>query len=478
MTDDIQLLAKRFPPGFTWGVATAAYQIEGATRTDGRGASIWDAFSNMPGRVYEGHNGDIACNHYALWEQDLDLIQSLGCHAYRFSIAWPRILPQGRGEINQAGLDFYERLIDGLLARNIEVFPTLYHWDLPVALTGYGGWTDRDTAEAFADYTRIIVNRLGDRMNALATFNEPWCSTYYSHWLGKHAPGERNIDAAMASVHVTNLAHGLSVQAARAERADLPMGIVLNAQSIYPATDADKAAAERSFQFNNGVFFDPIFKGEYPKELMEALGDKLPIQAGDLNIIQQPLDWWGFNYYTPATVQQAESEEDNNGLTNTGAMAKFHTEQDAAADFLDLNIVPTELSTSFTDIGWEILPDGISDLLHLVYERYELPPVYITENGACYNTSPNKKGEVNDQERIDYIAAHLHKLASAADAGIPLKGYFLWSLMDNFEWAEGYSMRFGIVHVDYKTQTRTIKKSGQWYADLVKTYRHGKPDEN
>ncbi len=472
MTHDPVALAGRFAPDFTWGVATAAYQIEGATQVDGRGPSIWDAFSNMPGRVFEGHNGDVACDHYNRWSEDLDLIKSLGVGAYRFSIAWPRILPNGRGKVNEAGLDFYDRLIDGLVERDIKVFPTLYHWDLPLALAGYGGWTDRNTADAFAEYTTAVVRRLGDRIDALATFNEPWCSTYLSHWIGKHAPGERSIDAALATVHVTNLAHGLGVQAARAERADLPMGTVLNAQSIYPASESeeDRAAAERSFQFNNGVFFDPIFKGEYPDELMSALGDKLRVQDGDLAVINQPLDWWGFNYYFPATVRQAPGAEERGGLTGVGAMGKFQNDEDAASRFLDLQAIPSGTTNARTDIGWEVIPEGISHLLHQVYDRYDLPPVYITENGACYNEGPDEDGIVSDQDRLDYIARHLDVLADATDDGIPLKGYFAWSLMDNFEWAEGYKMRFGIVHVDYETQARTIKQSGEWYQTLAKTH--------
>lgn len=471
MTMDPKKLAARFSEDFVWGVATASYQIEGATREDGRGPSIWDAFSNMPGRVFQGHNGDVACDHYHRWEEDLDLIKSMGVGAYRFSIAWPRVVPLGRGVVNEAGLDFYDRLIDGLVARDIKVFPTLYHWDLPLALSGYGGWTDRNTADAFAEYTTAVVRRLGDRMDALATFNEPWCSTYLSHWIGKHAPGERSIDAALAAVHVTNLAHGLSVQAARAERSDLLMGTVLNAQSIYPASDSeeDRAAAERSFQFNNGVFFDPIFMGEYPDQLMDALGDKLRIQDGDLEVINQPLDWWGFNFYFPATVKAARSSDERGGLTGVGAMGTFQSDQDAASAYLNLQSVPSSSNNKRTDIGWEIVPEGISHLLHQVYERYDLPPVYITENGACYNTEIGVDGQVDDQDRLDYIATHLNVLADATDAGIPLKGYFAWSLMDNFEWAEGYKMRFGIVHVDYETQLRTIKKSGHWFAQVAST---------
>jgi len=296
---------------------------------------------------------------------------------------------------------------------------------LPLALAGYGGWTDRDTAEAFAEYTSVVVRRLGDRIDALSTFNEPWCSTYLSHWIGIHAPGERSIEAALAAVHVTNLAHGLGVQAARAERSDLPMGIVL-------------------------------------------LGDSLRIQNGDLDIINQPLDWWGFNYYFPAVVKHdPDSKAD---LTGVGAMGEFDASPDAASRFLRLKSLPATTSNERTDMGWEIRADGISHLLRQVYDRYDnLPPVYITENGACYNMGPDKNGSVNDQPRLDYIADHLNELAGSLEDGIPLKGYFAWSLMDNFEWAEGYKMRFGIVHVDYETQERTIKASGHWYSDIARS---------
>ena len=462
MTDmNVSSLAHRFPADFTFGVATAAYQIEGATREDGRGPSIWDAFSNMPGRVRGGHNGDVACDHYHRLESDLDLIASLGVDAYRFSIAWPRILPLGRGAVNEAGFDFYERLIDGLLARNIKVFPTLYHWDLPLALAGYGGWTDRDTAQAFADYAALVVRRFGDRIDALATFNEPWCSTYLSHWSGIHAPGETSIDAALAAVHVTNLAHGLGVQAARAERADLPMGIVLNAHMIYPASKSadDTAAAERAFQFHNGAFFSPLFAGRYEPEFEQALGDRLRIAEGDLATIAQPLDWWGLNYYAPMTVRHGDDDP-----------------RDAARSFLDSTDVESTDTGLRTDIGWEIAAEGIGDLLHQLYDRYDLPPVYITENGACYNDGPGADGRVEDTARRDYIADHLAALADTRAAGIPLKGYFVWSLMDNFEWAEGYFMRFGIVYVDYDTQVRTVKMSGEWYRDLLAA--HDSPTRN
>ena len=444
-------LARRFPGDFLFGVATAAYQIEGATGEDGRKPSIWDAFSKMPGRVYQGHSGEVACDHYHLWESDLDLIKSLGVDAYRFSIAWPRILPDGRGPVNEKGLDFYDRLIDGMVARGLKVYPTLYHWDLPLTLAGDGGWTARSTAEAFADYAEIVVRRLGDRMDALATINEPWCICHLSHLYGIHAPGEKSVEAFAASVHTLNLAHGLGVQAARSVRSDLPMGIVINAHSVYPASDtaADRDAAERAFQFNNGIFFEPMFQGSYPADVLGAFGDHMDIRDGDLKTIHQPLDWWGLNYYTPLRVKAD---------TNVGAVYPM------------AETVPPTSGPELTDIGWEVYEKGLSDLLKDLDTRYPLPDCYITENGACYNDEP-QDGVVDDQRRIDYLEKHFGAIADARDAGVPVKGYFLWSLMDNFEWAEGYRMRFGIVHVDYDTQVRTLKNSALWYRDLIEAHR-------
>jgi len=442
-----QDLAKRFPEDFLFGVATAAYQIEGATAEDGRKPSIWDAFSKMPGRVYRGQSGEVACDHYHRWEGDLDLVQSLGVDAYRFSIAWPRILPDGRGQVNEQGLDFYDRLIDGMVARGLKVYPTLYHWDLPLMLAGDGGWTARSTAEAFAEYTDIVVRRLGDRMDALATINEPWCICHLSHLYGIHAPGEKSPEAFAASVHTLNLAHGLGVQAARAARTDLPMGTVLNAYSIYPATGQpeDGAAAGRAFEFHNGVYFKPIFEGTYPQEFLEAYGTSMDVREGDLDIIRQPLDWWGLNYYTPWFVRE---------------------DGDLEADYPRAVVVPPTGDVPLTDIGWEVYETGLSDLLKDLHARYALPECYITENGACYNDEP-VDGVVDDQRRIDYLNRHIGAVADAREAGVPVRGYFLWSLMDNFEWAEGYRMRFGIVHVDYDSQVRTLKDSAHWYRELL-----------
>ncbi|WP_037389452.1 GH1 family beta-glucosidase [Sinorhizobium americanum] len=453
MMIEAKKLAERFPGDFVFGVATASFQIEGASKADGRKPSIWDAFSNMPGRVFERHNGDVACDHYNRLDQDLDLIESLGVEAYRFSIAWPRIIPEGTGPINEKGLDFYDRLVDGLTARGIKAFATLYHWDLPLALMGDGGWTARTTAYAYQRYAKTVIARLGDRLDAVATFNEPWCSVWLSHLYGIHAPGERNMDAALAALHFTNLAHGLGVAAIRSERSDLPVGIVINAHPVYPGSDSaeDKAAAERAFDFHNGVFFGPIFKGEYPEGFLSALGSRVPlIEDGDMATIAQPLDWWGLNYYTPMRVSH-----------DPAAGAEYPA---------TVNAKP--VSEVRTDIGWEVYAPALGTLVETLNARYTLPDCYITENGACYNMGV-EKGVVDDQPRLDYIAEHLSVTADLIAKGYPMRGYFAWSLMDNFEWAEGYRMRFGIVHVDYETQIRTIKKSGHWYKALAQQFPKG-----
>ena len=450
---DPKKLADRFPGDFVFGVATASFQIEGATKEDGRKPSIWDAFSNMPGRVYQRQNGDVACDHYHRWEQDLDLIQEMGVSAYRFSIAWPRIIPEGTGRINEKGLDFYDKLLDGLKARGIKAFATLYHWDLPLTLMGDGGWTARSTADAFHRYAKTVMARLGDRLDAVATFNEPWCSVWLSHLYGVHAPGERNMDAALHALHYTNLAHGLGIDAIRQVAPQVPAGIVINAHAVIPASGsaADEAAAERAFQFHNGVFFDPIFTGAYPDQFMEALGSRMPaIEDGDMEVISQSLDWWGLNYYSPMRV-----------ATDPAPDAEFPATAGAPP-----------VSKVKTDIGWEVYAPALKSLVSELYDRYDLPACYITENGACYNMGP-QNGEVDDQPRLDYYAEHLGIVADLIKEGFPMRGYFAWSLMDNFEWAEGYRMRFGLVYVDYETQERIVKKSGKWYSALAAQFPKG-----
>ncbi|MBB6180689.1 beta-glucosidase [Rhizobium flavum] len=451
---DPKILAARFPGDFIFGVATASFQIEGATKEDGRKPSIWDAFSNMPGRVYGRHNGDVACDHYHRLDEDLDLIKAMGVSAYRFSIAWPRIIPEGVGRVNEKGLDFYDRLVDGCKARGIKTFATLYHWDLPLALMGDGGWTARSTAYAFQRYAKVVMSRLGDRLDAVATFNEPWCSVWLSHLYGEHAPGERNMEAALHAMHYTNLAHGLGVEAIREVTPNVPVGLVLNAHSVIAGSESteDKAAAERAFDFHNGAFFGPVFKGEYPPALLEALGDRMPkIEEGDLATISGKLDWWGLNYYTPMRVADDAAR---------------------SGDFPWTKDAPPK-SDQKTDIGWEIYAPALKLLVEDLYRRYDLPQMYITENGAAYNMGVGADGEVDDQPRLDYYADHLSVCADLIGDGFPLRGYFAWSLMDNFEWAKGYQMRFGLVHVNYDTQIRTIKKSGKWYSALASEFPKG-----
>ena len=453
MTDP-KILASRFPGDFTFGVATASFQIEGATKEDGRKPSIWDAFSNMPGRVHNRDNGDVACDHYHRLDADLDLIKEMGVSAYRFSIAWPRIIPEGVGRVNEKGLDFYDRLVDGCRERGIRTFATLYHWDLPLALMGDGGWTARSTAYAFQRYARVVMARLGDRLDAVATFNEPWCSVWLSHLYGEHAPGERNMEAALHAMHYTNLAHGLGVEAIREISPSVPVGLVLNAHSVIAGSGsaADEAAAERAFDFHNGAFFGPVFKREYPPALLDALGDRMPkVEDGDLETIGRKLDWWGLNYYTPMRVADDATRH-----------GEFPWTVDAPP-----------ASEDRTDIGWEIYPPGLKLLVEDLYRRYDLPEMYITENGAAYNMGVGADGEVDDQPRLDYYAEHLSVCADLIADGVPLRGYFAWSLMDNFEWAKGYQMRFGLVHVDYETQVRTVKKSGKWYRALASEFPKG-----
>jgi len=447
MSDSSQL-AKHLPEEFLFGVATAAYQIEGATQKDGRGPSIWDDFSHTKGKTINGDTGDVACDHYRLWKSDLDLIKSLGVDAYRFSFSWSRILPDGRDTVNSKGIAFYDQLIDGCLERDLDPFATLYHWDLPSQLQAKGGWTHRDTAYAFADYAALITKHYGDRLSSLTTFNEPWCSTILGYLAGIHAPGQKDMTMTLKAVHNQHLGHGLAVTAIKSARPELPTGIVLNLQSIYPhsSSDADKAAAVRHEAFHNKMFMDPLFKGHYPTSVVEALGRHFPDNwQDDMSTIHQPLDFWGLNYYTPARVMDSSAPD---------------------APFPRTDQPDHDPSTPITDIGWEIAADTFEDLLIDINKQYDLPPCYITENGACFNDEPSN-GVIADSRRIDYLSNHINAVAKACAAGAPIRGYFAWSLMDNFEWAEGYTMRFGLVHVDYHTQVRTTKQSGHWYSELI-----------
>ena len=427
-----------FPDGFLWGVGTSAYQIEGAWNEDGKGESIWDRFSHTPGRVFNGETGDSACEHYKRFEQDIGLIKALGLKSYRFSISWPRVFPSGRKPVNPLGLDFYDRLVDKLLAANIQAFPTLYHWDLPQALQDKGGWTNRDVLNYFAEYAYSVVERLGDRVQHWATLNEPWCIAALGHATGEHAPGIKDESTAITVGHNLLVAHGLATQAIRSLsfRTHKPkVGIVLILTPSDPESDSggDKAAAEENWRKDCGYFMDPLFRGAYP-EFLKTPGSLL--KDGDLNIISEKLDFLGMNYYS-RTVFNTSGKVD---------------------------VIP---GSQYTDTGWEIHPPSLRNMLVKMSAEYTLPPIYITENGAAFKDRLSDNGGVLDPERLDYIRKHLQQVWLAIQDGVDVRGYFAWSLMDNFEWAHGYSKRFGIVHVDFSNQKRTIKESGRWYASVI-----------
>ena len=440
-----------FPKDFIWGTATAAYQIEGAWNEDGRGESIWDRFSHTPGKTRGGANGDVACDHYHRWPADLDLMVELGVQAYRLSIAWPRILPTGRGQVNQAGLDFYSQLIDGLLERGITPYVTLYHWDLPVALEDSGGWPARATAEAFAEYAAIVAQAFGDRVKHWITINEPWCVSMLSYQIGEHAPGRKDWAAALAASHHTLLAHGLAVAAIRQHCPDGEVGITLNFTAAVPASNspADRDAARLFDGYFNRWFLDPICGRGYPADMVDAYraagylgpqGIADLVQPGDLAIVAAPTDFLGVNYYTRDLVAASEPP---------GAWQSIR------------------LDTPRTAMGWEIYPDGLYMLLLRLTSAYDLPKLFITENGVSYMDGPDADGRVRDERRIDYFEQHLSACQRAIAAGAPLAGYFYWSLLDNFEWGHGYDQRFGIVYVGYATQQRTPKDSFYWYKALI-----------
>ena len=431
-------------PEFIWGVATSAYQIEGATAVDGRGASIWDTFCRLPGKVADGSTGDVACDHYHLWQEDLDLVAGLGVNAYRFSIAWPRILPQGRGRVEGRGLDFYDRLVDGLLERGLLPFATLYHWDLPQALEDAGGWPNRETAYAFAEYADVVTERLGDRVHSWATLNEPWCSAHLGYVVGEHAPGRTCRREGLQASHNLLLAHGLALPKMRSNAPRARHGIVLNLNPAYPASDSerDAAAARRYDGFFNRWYLDPLLRGNYPEDVWEGYGEDAPrVEPGDLEVISAPLDFLGINFYSRALVANGHGEW-------------------PAVEW----VAPR---APVTEMGWEVVPQALEHLLLRLQRDYSpLPDIHITENGAAY-TDELVGGRVDDRERIAYLEGHIGALEKAREAGVPVKGYFAWSLLDNFEWAHGYGKRFGLVHVDYENQARTLKESAHWYRRRV-----------
>jgi beta-glucosidase len=434
-----------FPPGFLWGVSTSAYQIEGAVTADGRGRSVWDTFCATPGKVADGATGDVACDHYHRYPQDIDLMRELGVSAYRFSVAWPRVQPEGSGAVNPAGLGFYDRLVDALLAAGIAPVCTLYHWDTPQPLEDAGGWLNRDTALRFAEYAAVVGEALADRVAMWIPLNEPMVETLYGYGIGEYAPGRTLLFDALPAAHHQNLAHGLAVRALRAAGARA-VGTANNHSPIWPRGDAaaDLAAGAALDALVNWLFADPVLLGVYPDELVAHLPARF---ADDLPIIAAPLDFYGVNYYEP---QGAAAPSPGNPLP--------------------FDLSPIE-GYPLTTNGSPVVPEGLTEFLLTLRGRMgaALPPVYLTENGCSGADQPDADGRVRDQHRIDYLSAHLGALGKAIEAGVDVRGYFVWSLLDNFEWSKGYRPRFGLVHVDYSTQGRTPKDSYRWYQDLIRS---------
>jgi beta-glucosidase len=435
---------------FVWGAATSAYQIEGAVNEAGRTPSIWDKFCRVPGAIDNGDTGDVACDHYHRWRQDIGLMRDLNLEAYRFSIAWPRVMPEGTRKVNQAGLDFYDKLVDGLLEAGIRPYATLYHWDLPQALQDRGGWPSRDTAFAFAEFASVIAAKLGDRVGDWFTVNEPLCSAWIGHLEGKMAPGIRDINQAVPAAHHLLLGHGLAASALRnIATGPVRVGAVLNLSPCEPASqdERDIAAAQRADGHTNRWWLDPLHGRGYPADMIEIYGVEPPIRPGDLETIATPMDHFGLNYYFRQVVED---------------------EPDGPAPRARMISVP---DWTMTAMGWEVYADGLEQLLVRVHEEYQVPRIYVTENGSAWPDEIEPDGQVQDKERIEYLEQHLDACARAARTGSPLAGYFAWSLLDNFEWAYGYAKRFGLVHVDYPTQRRTIKASGYRYSDIIRNYR-------
>jgi beta-glucosidase len=440
----------RFPSGFLFGAATSAYQIEGAADEDGRGPSIWDTFSRVPGAVIHGDTGDIACDHYHRLDSDLDLLAELGLTAYRFSIAWPRIVPDGTGSVNQKGLDFYLRLVDGLHAWGIEPVATLYHWDLPQPLQDAGGWVARDTVSYFCDYAQVVLDSLGDAVPLWGTINEPFCSAMVGHLQGRHAPGAADLTSALTSAHHMLLAHGHAVDIVRRSAPGAQVGItqLLSDISAASESDADRAAAQRLDGCENRWFLDPVLRGSYPADMLDWYGRQVPvdfIHDGDMQVVAAPTDFLGVNYYETKTVAADPGEPYHNA-----------------------RVLPP--AGSLTAGGLDVRPAGLGRILSRVQD-YTALPLYITENGAAFHDYVDPEGSVDDLERVAYLKDHFGETLAAIEAGVDVRGYFVWSLLDNFEWADGYSRRFGLVYVDFGTQARIPKASARWYQRLTASHR-------
>ncbi|TWD84358.1 broad-specificity cellobiase [Kribbella amoyensis] len=439
-----------FPDDFVWGAATASYQVEGAVAEDGRGPSIWDTFAHTPGRILDGTNGDVADDHYHRYADDIRLLADLGLKAYRFSIAWPRVVPTGSGPANQAGLDFYRRLAETCLEHGVTPYATLYHWDLPQPLEDAGGWLVRDTAERFRDYAALTQTALSDVISHWMTLNEPWCSAFLGYGNGEHAPGRTEGADALKAVHHLLLGHGLALQ--EIKTTGNSVGIALNPAPVHPAStsDADRDAARRIDGLRNRIFLEPLLLGKYPQDVLEDTGTTQWFEQfdADLPVISGPLDFLGVNYYCPSTVAAPEGPISAPGRPTTQPGSE--------------NVVAVDTGLAKTQMGWPIQPSGLRDILQAINDLAPELPLYVTENGSAYPDELTADGTVEDVERQQYLEQHVAISAEVVAAGLPLKGYFAWTLLDNFEWAWGYSRRFGLVHVDYATQERTVKHSALW----------------
>ncbi|MGW4747057.1 GH1 family beta-glucosidase [Streptomyces sp. NPDC004290] len=466
---------RSFPAGFLWGAATAAYQIEGAAAEDGRTPSIWDTFAHTPGKVFEGHTGDVAVDHYHRFREDVGIMAELGLNAYRFSVSWSRVQPTGRGPAVQRGLDFYRRLVDELLAAGIEPALTLYHWDLPQELEDAGGWPERSTAERFAEYAGIVAGALGDRVKRWTTLNEPWCSAFLGYGSGVHAPGRTDPVASLRAAHHLNLGHGLAVQALRAGLpSDRQLAVSLNLHEIRPLTGAaeDLDAARRIDAVGNRIWLGPMLEGAYPEDLLADtahLTDWSFVRDGDTAVPNRPLDLLAVNYYTPTLVSHVpdgaeKPQDDGHGNSEHSPWP--------GADAVAFHRAPGEP----TAMGWAVDPGALYDLLRRVSAAYPGLPLVISENGAAYEDVVGEDGSVHDPERAAYVHAHLEAVHRAMADGVDVRGYFLWSLLDNFEWAYGYAKRFGAVRVDYDTLERTPKSSARWYARVARSGELHAPD--
>ncbi len=439
------MTTRSFPDGFVWGAATASYQIEGGASADGRSPSVWDTFSHTPGKVLNGDTGDVACDHYNRWPEDVDLLKQLGANAYRFSLAWPRILPEGRGRVNQAGLDFYSRLVDALLDAGITPYATLYHWDLPQVLEDAGGWPARSTVDAFVEYADVVTRHLGDRVKHWITLNEPMVFTFVGYSFGEHAPGYTDHKLGVQASHHALLAHGRSVPVIRQNSPDASVGITLNLSMVYPLNDTpeDRLAAEAHRNMLYDWFADPVFGLGYPARMLEAYRDlgAPVIEPGDMETIAAPIDFLGINNYFADYVKATTDQEDGwGGLTPDELVAE---------------------GFELTDMDWPVVAEGLRDLLVFVNDRYQPESILITENGAAFSDEV-VDGRVHDPRRVRYYHDYIRAVWEAIQAGVPVDGYFAWSLLDNFEWAYGYARRFGIVYVDYETQRRIPKNSFDW----------------